>query len=115
MKFHLPLKLRTAILAAIALGSVMPASALYVVGVSKTTNDAIDLLQTVTHYPGHDIWEYVRPAVVETTNDAPVQLTPGGTEKTYNAYMPIYVREGTLVQLSGTGPGLYASSCRQGC
>lgn len=101
MKFHLPLKLRSAILAAIALGSVMPASALYVVGVSKTTNDATELLDTVTRYPGYDIREYVRPAVVETTNDAPVQLTPGGTEKTYNAYMPIYVREGTLVMTDG--------------
>ncbi len=72
------------------------------VGVSLVTGDAQKLCETITTAPGYDIWEYVRPAVVETTENSPIILNQealGAASK--DAYMPIYVREGQLIMTDG--------------
>ena len=102
MKFHLPKKLLVAVLAAMAVSTIQPASAeAYLVGIGALTNDAQTLFETVSKYPGYDVSEYVRPAVVETTADAPVQLDSTLATESADAYMPIYVREGQLVMTDG--------------
>lgn len=101
MKFKLPKSLRALIFVGIAAHTTMNAAAVNCVDSVKVTNSATEIIETVSKYPGYDVAEYMRPVVVDATVENPVYLKPVDNNNTYDAYHPLYVREGQVIMTDG--------------
>ena len=101
MKIKLPKSLRALIFVGIAALTTMNAAAVNCVDSVKVTNSATEIIETVSKYPGYDVAEYMCPVVVDATVENPVYLKPVDNNNTYDAYHPLYVREGQVIMTDG--------------